>query len=123
MHGTFQENSLHILSARTKKDSSGPSKPPGEILFLLLIRSQSARGTIIMSHGRPVKEKDMTQPSTEKKNSKLPLGKIYGNTQRITLIFYWFIALILIALVAGIFVVISTNSTFYLIVIILSIPP
>ena len=76
-----------------------------------------------MLHGRLAKEKNMMQPSSEKKNSELPLGEIYGNTQRVTLIFYWFIALILIALVAGIFIVMSTHNTFYLIIIALSIPP
>ncbi|MEP7136850.1 MAG: PAS domain S-box protein [Chloroflexota bacterium] len=61
--------------------------------------------------------------SSDQKNSSLPLDEIYGDIQRITNIFYWFIALILLGLIAGIFIVLSTHNILAAIVIAISILP
>ena len=49
-------------------------------------------------------------PSENPKNAPLLLNQIYGSIERITSIFYWIIAAILIGLVGGIFIVLSTNN-------------
>ena len=53
----------------------------------------------------------LSSSSNQNKNS-IPLEQIYGYTGRLTHIFYWFTALVVLALVAGIFIVMSTKSVF-----------
>lgn len=47
----------------------------------------------------------MNEISNPQIRSPLPLGRIYGETKRIAMVFYWFITLILIGLIAGIIIV------------------
>ncbi|HEY9153296.1 MAG TPA: ATP-binding protein [Anaerolineales bacterium] len=51
----------------------------------------------------------MNPPETPE-NTPLLLNEIYGNIERITSIFYWIITSMLAALVAGIFIVLSTKN-------------
>ena len=53
----------------------------------------------------------MTGLSTDQKTKPLPIVEAYGNIQLITTIFHWFIALISMGLIAGIFIVLSVNNT------------
>lgn len=52
----------------------------------------------------------MKDTSNMQIRSPLPLGKIFGETKRITMVFYWFITLILGGLIAGVFIVLNTNK-------------
>ena len=52
----------------------------------------------------------MNDTSSAQIRSPLPLGKIFGETRRITMVFYWFITLILAGLVAGVFIVLNSNK-------------
>jgi len=65
----------------------------------------------------------MPSASSSQKSDSYPIREIYSDSQRITSIFYWFIALITLALGAGIFIVMSTNSIFAATVVGLSILP
>ncbi len=65
----------------------------------------------------------MTNSSPDQKTDHPPLGEIYGDTRQITRIFQWFIAFILIGLVAGMIVVASKNNIFSLIVLGISLLP
>jgi len=49
---------------------------------------------------------------TNRKPDSLTLGNMYDNPQQIVSIFYWFIALILLGLVAGVLIVLSNNNIF-----------
>jgi PAS domain S-box-containing protein len=49
-------------------------------------------------------------PSESPKSAPLLLNEIYGNIERITHIFYWILAAISFALIAGIFIVLSNNN-------------
>ena len=42
----------------------------------------------------------------------LPLGEIYGDVKQIAAIFYWFITLILLGMIAGIFIVLGNRTNF-----------
>jgi PAS domain S-box-containing protein len=53
----------------------------------------------------------MTKPAHSQAENPLPLMEIYGDAQRISTIFYWFITLLLFGLVAGILIVLSVNDT------------
>jgi PAS domain S-box-containing protein len=48
---------------------------------------------------------------------------VYGNAQQVTKVFFWFVALILIAQVAGIGIVLTNKDTVFAIIIAISIPP
>ena len=52
----------------------------------------------------------MNDTSSAQIRSPLPLGKIFGETRRITMVFYWFITLILAGLIAGVFIVLNSNK-------------
>ena len=54
----------------------------------------------------------MAQSSSSQKNNSLPLDEIYGDTQRVTRIFYWFITLISTGLIVGIFISYANHSIF-----------
>ena len=61
--------------------------------------------------------------SLKQNNDSQPFGQVYGDARHITNIFYRFIAVMIVALVAGIFIVMSTNSVFAATVIALSLLP
>ena len=42
----------------------------------------------------------------------IPLGEIYGDVKNIAAIFYWFITLILVGMIAGIFIVLGNHTNF-----------
>src|SRR5215510_11597502 len=65
----------------------------------------------------------MAYSSSKQNNDSIPWKEIYGGILPISNIFYWFIALILLALFAGIFIVMANNDVFYAIVMAASIPP
>jgi PAS domain S-box-containing protein len=65
----------------------------------------------------------MSYSSSKQNNSSPPFEQIYGGTRHITNIFYWFIALITLALVAGVFIVMSTNNVFNATIMAVSILP
>jgi len=65
----------------------------------------------------------MTESSAARKTQALPIVEAYGNVQLITSIFHWFIALLSVSLIAGIFIVLSTNDTFGAVLIAISILP
>ncbi|MGA7192167.1 MAG: GAF domain-containing protein, partial [Anaerolineales bacterium] len=63
------------------------------------------------------------KPSENPENIPILLNEIYGNIERITSIFYAIIAAILIALIAGIVIVLSTNNLFAAAIIAVAIIP
>jgi len=65
----------------------------------------------------------MTESSAARKTQALPIVEAYGNVQLITSIFHWFIALLSVSLIAGIFIVLSANDTFGAVLIAVSILP
>ena len=52
----------------------------------------------------------MKEKTSNQSSSSLPLNEIYGDIQRITSIFYWFIGLLLVSLAAGIFITLSAGE-------------
>ena len=65
----------------------------------------------------------MSYSSAKQNEGSLPLEQIYGDTHGLIHIFYWFIALIIATLVAGIVVHLSTNNVFSATVMAVSILP
>ena len=65
----------------------------------------------------------MSDSSTQQNNGSLPLEQIYGDTRGLKNIFYWFIVLITLALVSGIFILMSTRNVFNATVLAVSILP
>jgi two-component system sensor kinase FixL len=61
--------------------------------------------------------------SLKQNNDSQSFGQVYGDARHITNIFYWFIAVIFVALGAGIFIVMSTHSVFAATIIALSLLP
>src|SRR4026208_1940582 len=65
-----------------------------------------------------------TQMSSLKQNNdSQPFGQVYGDARHITNIFHRFIVVMIVSLVAGIFIVMSTNSVFAATVLALSLLP
>jgi signal transduction histidine kinase len=58
--------------------------------------------------------KTMSSASNDKKDDQLPLAEIYLDAARITHIFYWFITLILMGMLAGVLIVRETQNIFAL---------
>lgn len=52
----------------------------------------------------------MTQSSSSPPKKPFPVGEIYGNEQRIAAIFNWFLGLMLVSLLAGIFILLSNKN-------------
>lgn len=52
----------------------------------------------------------MNESSSRQSRSPLSIGKVFGDTKRIATIFYWFISLILVGLIAGIIIVVSQTQ-------------
>jgi hypothetical protein len=54
----------------------------------------------------------MTTSFADGKKDKYQLGELYGDMQTFTRIMNWFIVLIILGLVSGVFIVLSTNDIF-----------
>jgi len=61
--------------------------------------------------------------SLKQNNDPQPFGQVYGDVGRITNIFYWFIAVMIVALSAEVFIAMSTHDVFAATIIALSLLP
>ena len=52
----------------------------------------------------------MTQVPSNQNPKSFPVGEIYGNEQRVAVIFNWFLGLVLASLVAGVFILLSNRN-------------
>ena len=64
----------------------------------------------------------MKNGSSAKKSNDFSLNEMYGNTSLIANVLTWFITLVIAGLVAGIFILLSNNNVFLVIVLIISLP-